>query len=64
MSTLTFAAGLLPQFRLVRVDIESGALTLLNTPGFRLDPGARMIGQSADLLYLHNAGQILAIEKP
>lgn len=53
-----------PVFRLVRVDIETGALTLLNTPGLRLDPGARMIGQDADQLYIDNAGQILAIEKP
>jgi hypothetical protein len=53
-----------PLFRLVRVDIESGALTLLNTPGFRLDAGARMIGQTAGHLYIQNAGEILAIEKP
>lgn len=53
-----------PLFRLVRVDVESGALTLLNTPGIRLDAGARMIGQDAGQLYVHSAGQILAIEKP
>jgi hypothetical protein len=53
-----------PLLRLVRVDVESDALTLLNTPGFRLDPGARIIGQSAGHLYLENAGNILAIEKP
>ena len=39
-------------------------VTLLNTPGVRLEPGARMIGQSAGQLYLENAGQILAVEKP
>lgn len=53
-----------PLLRLVRVDVESGALTLLNTPGVRLAPSARMIGQHADRLYLDNAGQILAIQKP
>jgi hypothetical protein len=48
----------------MRVDIESGALTLLNTPGFPLSSGAHLLGQSAGLLYVENAGQILAIEKP
>jgi hypothetical protein len=53
-----------PPFRLMRVDIQSGALTLLNTPGFPLSSGARLLGQSAGVLYVENAGQILAIEKP
>jgi hypothetical protein len=53
-----------PPFRLMRVDIESGALTLVNTPGFPLSSGAHLLGQSAGLLYVENAGQILAIEKP
>jgi hypothetical protein len=53
-----------PSLRLVRVDIESGALTQLNTPGLQLNPGVRMVGQTADRLYLHNGGQIVAVEKP
>lgn len=53
-----------PQFRLVRVDIESGALTQLNTPGLQFNPSVRMVGQTADRLYLHNGGQIVAVEKP
>jgi hypothetical protein len=53
-----------PRVQLARVDIESGALTLLNTPGFQSDSGAHLVGQTADRLFVATAGQILAIEKP
>lgn len=53
-----------PLLRLVRVDIASGALSVLETPGLRLDPGAHMIGQNARYLYIENSGRILAVEKP
>jgi len=53
-----------PRVQLVRVDIESGALTLLNTPGFQIDSGAHLVGQTADRLFVATAGQILSIEKP
>jgi len=53
-----------PLLRLARVDVTSGALTLLNTPGLTSDGGARILGQGRDYLYVQNGGAILAVEKP
>ena len=52
-----------PLLRLVRVDVSSGALTLLN-PEPALGPGARILGQNTEHLYVKSGGAILAIEKP
>lgn len=53
-----------PQLRLVRVDVGSGELNELDTPGLSLERGAQLLGQSSRHLYVEDAGRILAIDKP
>jgi hypothetical protein len=53
-----------PTLRLVRVDIEDGSLTQLDTPGFSLDSGAFLAGQDAENLYVRSSQRLVAIEKP
>jgi hypothetical protein len=53
-----------PLLRLVRVDVHSGALTLLNTPALPSDSGASIVGQDAGHIYLRRGEMLVAIEKP
>jgi hypothetical protein len=53
-----------PLLRLARVDIRSGALTLLNTPDLPILPGTFILGQDAGHVYLRNDVRLVAVEKP
>jgi hypothetical protein len=53
-----------PLLRLVRVDLASGALTVLSTPHHALDPDARIVGQELDTVYVQGGNELLAIDKP
>lgn len=53
-----------PLLRLVRVDIHSGALTILNTPELPSEPGAFILGQDAGHVYVRRGEMLVAVEKP
>lgn len=53
-----------PPLRLVRVDIHSGALTLLNTAELRDEPGIFILGQDIGHIYVRAGQKLVAVEKP
>jgi len=53
-----------PLKRLARVNVHSGALTLLNTPQLPSDSGASILGQDAGHIYIRQGEGLVAIEKP
>jgi len=51
-------------FELFRLDVESGASTRLNTPGFTPEADIRIVGQDATRVFLRSNGTLVAVQKP
>jgi hypothetical protein len=56
--------GIVEQPQLVRVDVESGQLTLLVSPDLILQSNFSILGGDAENIYANNGDTVLAIRKP
>jgi hypothetical protein len=52
------------EFRLFRVDVESGVVAQLNTPGFTAEPDVQFVGQDDARIFLRSNGTLVAVQKP